>query len=227
MSGFVGLFDSKCQALSEFYKIDKMFVEASILVIDDQISSLIQLINTITDRRKINIAIVLVLKYLKILPPIKMKQKLGNNFEKALDLLVHPLAYSKNLIMKYSKSIKQTMILSYINVDCSTLEKLYLMSMSSGSEYESVQLLKSFSYFLFCRRDFDNKFELFQEIHKFHELKELCMDYIAANAILNTFSLHDHALAKQLLDYSIEHQFISKSYILSIGKFLEKFRKPK
>ena len=227
LSGFVGLFDSKWQALSEFYKIDKMFVEASILVIDDQISSLIQLINTITDRRKINIAIVLVLKYLKILPPIKMKQKLGNNFEKALDLLVHPLAYSKNLIMKYSKSIKQTMILSYINVDCSTLEKLYLMSMSSGSEYESVQLLKSFSYFLFCRRDFDNKFELFQEIHKFHELKELCMDYIAANAILKTFSLHDHALAKQLLDYSIEHQFISKSYILSIGKFLEKFRKPK
>ena len=210
------VFSNRPQALQDYYKIDKKYVEESVLLIYAKMTKIIDSIKVSTQEKEFNAGITVILKYLSILPNIKIDQFEENCIEIVLDLLENPLANAAKHFVENSSLDIIMVVLPYFKLDCSVLIKLYRFYSNLIPEYEAVKAISLTSIYIIGNRiHHANRFQIFKELHKFHESVELNMQFVVLTSIIRTFSDRDFDLFKQILDHAIENQLLTKTYVLS------------
>lgn len=222
----LALFDEKVDALREFHHIDKNFVGRCVMGLDKIISRLIDALNAQENEINFNALLILIMKYYSVLPDIDLDNFKSNTIERVLDLMVHPWADTRMLVNTYGFTIRGVLELAYIKITASLLTKLNNVFSLVHGEQGAIKVTDSLAIFILFTNNRKDTFEVFKEIHKYHESKQLCTVLLAQIAIMRAVNAFNNDLAKQLINYAVAHGLLSKSYKLISAKLLVKFEDP-
>ena len=222
----IELFKEKANALREFYRIDKKFVELCIIGIDNIISLIVGVLKVQVCNTNFDALLMLIMMYYSALPAIYLENFTSNTIEQVLELMVHPWADTRLLVSGFGQTIRGILDLPYVKIDASVWTKLYNLFSKAVDDSGATEVIDSYSISAIFSYSRNDSFEVFKEIHKFRESKGLCSDFLAEFSILRAIYDYSNTLAKQLVDYSNEHGLLSKSYALIAAKLLEKMQDP-
>ena len=222
----IALFDEKVDALREFYRIDKKFVELCIIGIENIISLIIGVLKVQVCDTNFNALLILIMKYYSVLPAVYLDNFTSNTIEQVLELMVHPWADTRMFVTEYGQAIRGILELPYVKIESNLFTKLHNLfaNVLEDKDKGATEVTDSFAITILFSYFRNDSFEVFKEIHKFRESKELCSDYLAQYAIIRAINSYSNTLAKQLIDYANEHGLLSKSYALIAAKLLEKMQ---
>ena len=212
------LFDDKSNAFEEFRFIDKNYVELCFVGIDQRISYLIEHAKAQSDSKIFNNVIVLIMKYFNLLPEMKMENFKSNNLEQVLDLMVHPLANTPLLVFEFDYLVNEIVEFPHIQVDINLFKKYFTACEAVYGSEEAADLTNSLAFVAMFNDDRDEAFDIFKIIHQFHLSEEFPSDGFVQAVIYKAIMNYKNGLAKQLIDYALEHGLVSKSFGIIIYK---------
>ena len=114
-------FETKSRTLDEYLLIDRNFVEESVRGIVSRISFMVNYENSRYDQNLFNAALVLIIKYFKILPVIKVENFSTDILDSVLEIFTRPLANIKMLLSDIEDVISRAIELPYVKVSVTTM----------------------------------------------------------------------------------------------------------
>ena len=211
-------------SLNEFYKIDLKYVQEKATHIYTSLILLIDLTEVQILKTGFNSNLRMIMNYFSVLPRIKMSEVDGKRIEKILDLLLNPMADVRSALINSNGFEHKFVTLPYIKVSCALLTKLHLVCLKNMPQEGIEFMMTNIALNILRKREFDaDRFQNFLEIHKCFEEQNLNFNIIAFLSFFLAITRNDRQLTKQLLQYSIEHQLLSKSKIDLVHLLLKNY----
>ena len=217
-------FEAQSRALDEYLLIDRDFVEESVRGIVARISFMVNYGNSRYDQKLLDAALVLIIKYFKVLPAIKVENFSTDILDSVLELFAHPLANIGVILGHITRTITRTIELPYAKVSATTMKHFGAYSRKAFGSEVAIEYINKFAICILFNCENDEKFERFKHFHQFFESECLGFEGIAQTAIMKAFSLCNKHLMQQLVDYSKEHKIISKTFSFAASRIIKKIQ---
>ena len=142
--------------------------------------------NSRYDQKLLDAALVLIIKYFKVLPD-KVENFSTDILDSVLELLLIPLQTSEVILGHIARTITRTIELPYAKVSATTMKHFGAYSRKAFGSEVAIEYINKFAICILFNCENDEKFERFKHFHQFFESECLGFEGIAQTAIMKAF----------------------------------------